>query len=420
MKNKRLLTGILCGLILANLTSCSIIDSVTEILSYMKTDNDQQSIDTDETDQPYTETDTIGGNDSTETDDTDETEPSVTEHVSADPEPEPDISEPEPVIDDNTGEIIQNTSETAVDVSDLDSVMSAVRGNGQFCAMVPLNYFDSTWEYLPDHLETLGYTDMYPFLTELTESRFACGEGTELYLVIPGEPASSVKVEQIDNSGNVEKVLYQSDSGSFFVMRGNGFFYTDDDPIYGNAVCNLQFTITKPSGESFTCLSGRDFDFGNISPDIPVLDLTSAAMMKMQSVEKSAIIGSWNGYVIPDDGRDSFAVSFEFSENGTMSYTLGNYTDSYTMEHFYGGTWERIELKQLGKPGSVYVFDLTLTESIEGAKHEMPEKIYSRQYITTYEYIDEAVVIQAVDCDSLYPNAYEYQVFLYPSEGFGN
>lgn len=281
-------------------------------------------------------------------------------------------------------------------------IRQSMEDNDQMFAAAFLGWYGSNWEYLPSYLEG-EFTEKFPFLTEITEGQFACGAGAELYLIIPRDPDASVAVNQLNTDGEVEEVLYRSESGEPVLIQGNLDTFTGENEVY-----NLEMHIVESDGNTLTCYPGLDFSYRGLVSNVPMLDLNALPMMNLESLGEDAVYGSWEGYVIPDDGRDSHTVSFEFFEDGTMKYAYALYTEEKkSPEYFYEGTWERMEMKVPDMPASVYIFDLELTR-VTGDENP-PAELHTTQYIAEGY---DGISLQIVQGDDLYPSGWEYEVLL--------
>ncbi len=298
----------------------------------------------------------------------------------------------------------------APDTTDLNSIRSYMMDMEELCGVAFLGWFGSDWEYLADYLVMGGYTVQYPFLENITEAQFACGEGSELYLIVPRDENASVTVNQIGSNGEIERVLYRSESGEPILIQGNIGTFEGENPTF-----NLELQIVEKDGDSLTCFPGRDFGAMGVLEPTPVLDLIMAPVSLMESVGDIVLVGQWSGYVLPEDGRDSYEVNFAFYEDGSMEYADGPYSENqYGLDTYYRGTWERVELSGPEYPASGYVFDLLLDPVETGGWGNAPRTLKTTQYVTM---VYDQLAIQLIEGDSICPNNWEYQILLVPAFG---
>ena len=121
-----------------------------------------------------------------------------------------------------------------------------LRRAGEFCGLVYLgsvpvskNYYAPDDEFYSDLLKETGLTETYPYLAEIPAEYFAYTmRGTELWLVIPADPAAKVTVTNIDPAGgSALRDVYCSYSGAPFLLKCN---YSDIGP-------DVQITVNDGS-----------------------------------------------------------------------------------------------------------------------------------------------------------------------------
>ena len=94
-------------------------------------------------------------------------------------------------------------------------------------AVAYLGYVHLTgYKDLTAYLETCGFYEMYPFLSELTEEQFIMQEGGDLYAVIPVSPDTAISVFDcyVDETDYVTvpgDALGHFDAGQIAVLQGN-------------------------------------------------------------------------------------------------------------------------------------------------------------------------------------------------------
>ena len=127
-----------------------------------------------------------------------------------------------------------------------------IADSGSQCGVAYLGYMPdggdvSAW--LADN----GWTQTFPFLSDLTAAQVVTQEGGEVYCIVPAEKNAHVTVEAYDAFNEADPlgdVLYDSADGAPICLRGN----------VSEIMGNLRVTVETAAGQAvyFPSLSLRD------------------------------------------------------------------------------------------------------------------------------------------------------------------
>ena len=127
-----------------------------------------------------------------------------------------------------------------------------IADSGSQCGVAYLGYMPDGGDVLA-WLADNGWTQTFPFLSDLTEQQVVTQEGGEVYCIVPAEKNAHVTVEAYDAFNETDPlgdVLYDSTDGAPICLRGN----------VSEIMGNLRVTVETAAGQAvyFPSLSLRD------------------------------------------------------------------------------------------------------------------------------------------------------------------
>lgn len=147
-----------------------------------------------------------------------------------------------------------------------------IADSGSQCGVAYLGYMqngDDVSAWLVDN----GWTQTFPFLSDLTETQVVTQEGGEVYCIVPAEKNAHVTVEAYDAFNETDPlgdVLYDSTDGAPICLRGN----------VSEIMGNLRVTVDTAAGQAvyFPSLSLRDGSVSTLTEKGSVYNFTPGAI----------------------------------------------------------------------------------------------------------------------------------------------
>ena len=147
-----------------------------------------------------------------------------------------------------------------------------IADSGSQCGVAYLGYMqdgDDVSAWLVDN----GWTQTFPFLSDLTETQVVTQEGGEVYCIVPAEKNAHVTVEAYDafnEASPLGDVLYDSTDGAPICLRGN----------VSEIMGNLRVTVDTAAGQAvyFPSLSLRDGSVSTLTEKGSVYNFTPGAI----------------------------------------------------------------------------------------------------------------------------------------------
>lgn len=274
--------------------------------------------------------------------------------------------------------------------------------SGDLCGVAYLGGFSGEFADFEAFLTENGALEWFPFLENLPAEHFVATGGWEVYLVIPCDSASNVTVhewvvdESNDYTGAPGQLLYESQEGNPFVLCCN----------VSNIMPDTQITVSdgEQTVEYNPSLSLEDGSLW-IPESTPVLDITP-------SRERNWFCGPWEGYILPDDGRESNYLYFEIREDGSLYYAYGLYGENgYELTNSYEGMWYSVDDESY--PDGCLSLNLWLVSGEDGC----PTELHTVQFPEPSGVNEGGMTIYMADGDWLTPSHYEYGIELWPAIG---
>ena len=143
-------------------------------------------------------------------------------------------------------ELIPLAQYAGVETNDSDA-LDAVRekiGEDAFCGVAFLGYWPMEYADLMQNMDRLGYTEEYPFLSEISSDEQILAEGGEWYLIVPSADdimitVSEAVMDESDYTLKEGELLYEGTGEKPILMRGN----------VSEIMPNLIITMQKANGE---------------------------------------------------------------------------------------------------------------------------------------------------------------------------
>ena len=147
-----------------------------------------------------------------------------------------------------------------------------IADSGSQCGVAYLGYMqdgDDVSAWLVDN----GWTQTFPFLSDLTAAQVVTQEGGEVYCIVPAEKSAHVTVEAYDAFNETDPlgdVLYDSTDGAPICLRGN----------VSEIMGNLRVTVYTAAGQAvyFPSLSLRDGSVSTLTEKGSVYNFTPGAI----------------------------------------------------------------------------------------------------------------------------------------------
>lgn len=143
-----------------------------------------------------------------------------------------------------------------------------IADSGSQCGVAYLGYMPDGGD-VPAWLADNGWTQTFPFLSDLTEQQVVTQEGGEVYCIVPAEKNARVTVEAYDAFNETDPlgdVLYDSADGAPICLRGN----------VSEIMGNLRVTVETAAGQAvyFPSLSLRDGSVSTLTEQGRVYNFT--------------------------------------------------------------------------------------------------------------------------------------------------
>lgn len=247
---------------------------------------------------------------------------------------------------------------------ELEYIRACLEGSPNICAVAMLGYADGD---LNDFL--LDVVRDYPAVAGVSPECWVEAEGDEVYLIVPRDGDASVAVNEwtvsSDSSagpydGEMGDVLYRSEYGDPIIVRGN------ISDIYPNMMVN----IVSNEGDSLSYIPFCNLLDGTL--DVPTGDpgVLDCTMNPLRLVSPADVAGDWATWDAYDEDGNLLDCGLYIGEDGSLSFAWGPLREPY--QNYYEGTWSASPKAGQGDvPEEAVVFDLTLTESVEGAPTEI-------------------------------------------------
>ena len=147
-----------------------------------------------------------------------------------------------------------------------------IADSGSQCGVAYLGYMQDG-DDVPAWLVDNGWTQTFPFLSDLTETQVVTQEGGEVYCIVPAEKNAHVTVEAYDAFNETDPlgdVLYDSTDGAPICLRGN----------VSEIMGNLRVTVDTAAGQAvyFPSLSLRDGSVSTLTEKGSVYNFTPGAI----------------------------------------------------------------------------------------------------------------------------------------------
>ena len=147
-----------------------------------------------------------------------------------------------------------------------------IADSGSQCGVAYLGYMPDGGD-VPAWLADNGWTQTFPFLSDLTEQQVVTQEGGEVYCIVPAEKNARVTVEAYDAFNETDPlgdVLYDSAEGAPICLRGN----------VSEIMGNLRVTVETAAGQAvyFPSLSLRDGSVSTLTEQGRVYNFTPGAI----------------------------------------------------------------------------------------------------------------------------------------------
>ena len=195
-------------------------------------------------------------------------------------------------------------------------------------AIAYLGSCDGTYERILEYWASLDgeLLEEYPWLSELPESNFITGEGSELYAVIPAGEGITVTVSDFLAEDGDTSIRYSSDDGMPVVLRGN----------ISDILPSFRVTVSFDSSE-IECRPSLSLQNGRLNLEDGFHDFTPYdAIPQDQNRVYGELTGVWYAEAAGASGEALLAV-LRIQPDGSASYSYG--TLDGVLIQAYMGTW---------------------------------------------------------------------------------
>ncbi len=154
------------------------------------------------------------------------------------------------------------------DVSIMDTTRKKI-GEDAFCGVAFLGYWPMEYAELMQNIDMLGYTEEYPFVSEITADEQILAEGGEWYLIVPSADdimitVSEAVMDESDYTLKEGELLYEGTGEKPILMRGN----------VSEIMPNLIITMQKANGEVCKYSPALSMLDSGLQVDEGVIDIT--------------------------------------------------------------------------------------------------------------------------------------------------
>ena len=209
--------------------------------------------------------------------------------------------------------------------------------------------------------EAAGYTEMYPFISDIPSERFVETAGYELYLIVPASLDYSVEIVEVSLPENTEAwghiegdTIYESETGEPFLLLCN------ESEIFTNVLVKI-YTPDGTEKRIAPYLSGKDGSLCGISDDgLSAMDITPITDENLDFMSFDEMVGEWMCDFYPD-GVYEYTVGLEFFYNEygqqCVNFWYGPYASEMD-EHYTGTVYEDYDIN--GDWTGGYILDMYL------------------------------------------------------------